>query len=72
MPLAMVAEGEKARVRAISGTDAVKKHLGSLGLVPGSVLRVVQISAGSMIVGLHDSRLALNEDLVKRVMVEVC
>ena len=69
MPLAMLRVGEKARVTAITGTDTVRKHLGSLGFVPGVVITVVQVANGSMILGLKDSRVAVNEDLVRRIMV---
>ena len=69
MPLAMLRVGEKARVTAITGTDTVRKHLGSLGFVPGVVITIVQVANGSMILGLQDSRVAVNEDLVRRIMV---
>ena len=69
MPLAMLRVGEKARVVAITGTDTVRKHLGSLGFVPGVVISVVQVANGSMILGLQDSRIAVNDDLVRRIMV---
>ena len=69
MPLAMLRVGEKARVTAITGTDTVRKHLGSLGFVPGVVITVVQVASGSMILGLQDSRVAVNEDLARRIMV---
>lgn len=70
MPLAMIEAGGRARVAAIHGSDTVKKHLGSLGFVPGAVLTVVQVVSGSMIVGIHDSRIAVNDDLVRRISVE--
>lgn len=69
MPLAMIGVGEKARVTGVTGSDAVRKHLSSLGFVPGAVVVVVNISGGSMILGIHDSRIAINEDLSRRVMV---
>jgi len=70
MPLAMMNVGDKARVMAITGADSVKKHLGSLGFIPGVVISVVQVTDGSMIVGVQDSRIAVNADLVRRIMVE--
>ena len=70
MPLAMMQIGERARVAAVKGADAVRKHLGSLGFVPGAVVTVVQIMDGSMIVGIHDSRIAVNDELTRRLMVE--
>ena len=69
MPLAMIRVGERARVTGVTGSDAVRQHLSSLGFVPGAVVVVVNISGGSMILGIHDSRIAINEDLSRRVMV---
>ena len=70
MPLAMVKIGEKVRVTNVSGADSVRKHLGSLGVVAGTILTVSQIVNGSMIIGIHDSRLAINDDLARRIHVE--
>lgn len=70
MPLAMMKAGEKARVLSVSGADTVKKHLGSLGVVAGTIVTVHQVANGSMIIGVHDSRLAINEDLARRIHVE--
>ncbi|MBQ3747177.1 MAG: ferrous iron transport protein A [Kiritimatiellae bacterium] len=70
MPLAMLKVGEQARVTAITGTDTVRKHLGSLGFVPGVVISVVQVANGSMILGLQDSRIAVNDDLARRIIVK--
>lgn len=55
---------------AISGNDTVKKHLGSLGLIPGAMISIVQVSAGNMVVGIQDSRIAINDELTRRVRVE--
>lgn len=70
MPLAMIEAGGKAKILSISGADAVRKHLGSLGFVPGAVVTVVQTVNQSMIVGLHDSRVALNDELARKLVVE--
>ncbi len=71
MPLAMIAMGARVRVVSIHGADSVRKHLGSLGVVAGAVIVVHQSTGGNMIIGVHDSRLAINEDLSKRIMVEM-
>ena len=70
MPLAMLKRGDKARIMTIKGTDVVKKHLGALGFVPGVMVTVVQLSYGNMILGVHDSRIAVNDDLAKRILVQ--
>lgn len=70
MPLALLGRGDKARIRTIKGSDVVKHHLGALGFVPGVMVTVIQLSYGNMILGIHDSRIALNDDLARRILVE--
>lgn len=70
MPLVMLKKGEKARIMTIKGSDVVKKHLGALGFVPGAVVTVVQLSYGNMILGIHDSRIAINDDLARRILIQ--
>ncbi len=70
MPLALVKTGERVRVMAITGTDVVKHRLGVLGFVPGVVVTVVQLSYGNLILGIHSSRIALDGELAKRILVK--
>ncbi len=70
MPLACVKMGEKVRIIAITGTDVVKHRLGALGFVPGVVVTVVQLSYGNMILGIHESRIAVDGELAKRILVK--
>ncbi len=70
MPLAMINEGDKARIVSIRGADAVRKHLGSLGFIAGAIITVVQIADGNMILGVSDSRVAINRETAARVIVE--
>ena len=63
-------EGERVRVVSIHGADSVKKHLGALGVAVGAMVTVHHVSNGSMIIGVHDSRLAINDDLARRIIVE--
>lgn len=70
MLLAMAKEGDRVRVVDVHGADSVRKHLGSLGVVAGALVVVHHVANGSMIIGVHDSRLALNEDLARRIMVQ--
>ena len=67
MPLSFVKAGEAARVMRVGGADATRKHLGSLGFSAGTVVRVIEDAEGGKIVGIHDSRLALNDELVRRI-----
>ena len=68
--LAEMKAGERVRVIEVAGADAVRHRLGALGFVPGAVVLVVQIAFGNMILAIHDSRIAINEDLAKDIKVE--
>ena len=70
MPLSVVKEGDKVRVLRVSGSEVTKKHLGSLGFVPGVVVSVVAATGDNMIVAIHDSRIAVNGDVSRHVFVE--
>ena len=67
MPLSFFKAGESARVMRVGGADATRKHLGSLGFSAGTVVRVIEDAEGGKIVGIHDSRLALNDELACRI-----
>lgn len=69
MPLSMLGVGSVRRINAVHGDDAVKKHLGELGFVEGAEVEVISETGGSLIVGLYGSRLALNRDLARRILV---
>lgn len=60
MKLAEQKTGERSRLVAMTGAEAVKKRLGALGFVPGAVVRVVGASYGNMIVAVHESRIAVD------------
>ena len=67
MPLSFFKVGEAARVMRVGGADATRKHLGSLGFSAGTIVRVIEDAEGGKSVGIHDSRLALNDELARRI-----
>ena len=71
MTLDEVKEGERARIVRVDGDEAVKRHLGALGFVAGTVVRVVGTSYGNMILAVHESRIAVNDATAKNIEAEV-
>ena len=61
MQLSEMKAGERARIVRVNGDEAVKRHLGALGFVAGTVVRVVGTSYGNMILAVHESRIAVND-----------
>ena len=60
MPLTMAKAGETAAILKITGRDEVRQHLAERGFVVGGTVTVVSEMAGSLIVQVKDSRVALD------------
>lgn len=69
MPLAMAKAGETVTIRKITGRDDVRQHLAELGFVVDGAVTVVSELAGSLIVQVKDSRIALDKSMANRIMI---
>ncbi|MBQ4200522.1 MAG: ferrous iron transport protein A [Kiritimatiellae bacterium] len=69
MPITLMTIGSRHRVKAVKGNDAVKKHLASMGFVEGAEVTVISETAGSYILGICDSRVAVDSGLAMRILV---
>ena len=69
MKLGELKERDRARIVRVSGEEAVKRHLGALGFVAGTIVRVVGESYGNMILAVHESRIAVNDATAQNVEV---
>ena len=69
MPLTMVKPGEKSYIKKITGKDEVRSHLASMGFVVGEGVTVVSEIAGNVILNVKDSRVALDKNMAKRILV---
>ena len=70
MKMSDMKEGERARIVRVEGDEAVRRHLGALGFVAGTVARVVGASYGNMILAGHESRIAVNDATACGIEVE--
>ncbi|MBQ7753043.1 MAG: ferrous iron transport protein A [Treponema sp.] len=69
MPLSFAKVGESNIIKKISGNDEVRRHLENLGFVVGSDVQIINTLAGNVIVKVKDSRIAINEDMARRIMI---
>ena len=69
MPLSMLSVGSTDTIKKITGKDEVRRFLSSLGLVEGECVTVVSGIHGNLILGVKDSRIALDRSLANRIMV---
>lgn len=69
MPLTMLSVGESETIKRITGKDETRKFLANLGFVEGEKVTVVSTLNGNLILGVKDSRIALDHNLANRIMV---
>ena len=68
-PLTMAKPGETVIIRKITGKDQVRQHLAELGFVVDGAVTVVSGLAGSLILQVRDSRVALDRTMANRIMI---
>ena len=69
IPLSYANQGEEVIIRKLGGSPEVKQHLENLGFVPGGTVTVISSLNGNVIVKVKESRIAINDELARRIMV---
>ena len=69
MPLTLANVGEESIVRKVSGNPEVRKHLEDLGFVAGGTVTVVSSLGGNIIVKVKESRVAISEEMARKIMI---
>ena len=69
MPLNLAEKGSPQIIKRIGGSPEIKKHLEDLGFNVGGEVTVVNALGGNLIIKVKDSRIALNADLARKIMV---
>ena len=69
MPLCYAQRGEENIIKKVGGTPEVKKHLEDLGVVVGGSVVVVNTLQGNVIVNIKESRVAISEEMARKIMV---
>ncbi|MBQ9442971.1 MAG: ferrous iron transport protein A [Lachnospiraceae bacterium] len=69
MPLIFANPGEETVIRKVSGNPEIKKHLEDLGFVAGGICQVISSQNGNLIVKVKESRIALNDEMARRIYI---
>lgn len=69
MPLCFASPGEEQIVKKVGGSPEIRKHLEDLGFTVGATVTVISALGENVIVRIKDSRLAINADMAKRIMI---
>ena len=69
MPLSLAGIGEENTIKKIGGRPEVKQHLENLGFVVGGNVKIVNTLGGNVIVNVRESRVAISEEMARKIMV---
>ncbi len=69
MPLIFATVGEELIIKKVGGSPEVKKHLETLGFVVGGSVTVINTIGGNVIVNVKESRIAISEQMARKIMV---
>ena len=69
MPLALADKGSENVIRHVGGSPEVRKHLEDLGFVAGGSTTVVSALGGNLIVKVKESRVAISEEMARKIMI---
>ena len=56
-------------IKKIGGNEETRRHLADLGFNPGASVTVINSLGGNLIVKVKESRVAINQELAKKIMV---
>ncbi len=69
MPLSLAIVGEENTIKKIGGSPEVRQHLENLGFVVGGNVTVVTALGGNVIVNVKEARVAISEEMARKIMV---
>ncbi len=69
IPLVFADSGEEQIIKKIGGSEEVRHHLANLGFTVGGTVTVINSLGGNVIVKVKESRIAINEEMARKIMV---
>ena len=69
MPLLLAKEGESNFIKKVTGKEETRLFLEKLGFVAGAAITVVSSIGGNLIVNVKDSRVAIDKNMAKGIMI---
>ena len=69
MPLTMANIGETNSIKRVGGNEETRRFLANLGFVVDAEVTVLSAIGGNVIVNIKDSRVAVNADMARHIMI---
>ena len=68
-PILFLQAGETGTIKKITGAEETRRFLAGLGCVENAEVTVVSQFDGNLIVNIKDSRVAVNKEMARHIMV---
>lgn len=69
MPLLSAQAGETNRIKKVIGKEETRLFLEKLGFVAGAAITVVSSTGGNLIVNVKESRVAIDRNMAKGILI---
>ena len=69
MPLVLADVGKENIIKKIGGSPEGRQHLENLGFVVGGTVTIINSLGGNVIVNVKESRVAVSEEMARKIMV---
>ena len=69
MPHTMANIGETNTIKRVGGNEETRRFLANLGFVVDAEVTVLSAIGGNVIVNIKDSRVAVNADMARHIMI---
>ena len=69
MPLTLAGIGESLIIPRVGGNTDTRRFLENLGFLSGTKITVLSSNRGNVIVHIRESRVAINEDMARNIMI---
>ena len=69
MPVVLADVGKENIIKKIGGSPEVRQHLENLGFVVGGTVTIINSLGGNVIVNVKESRVAVSEEMARKIMV---
>ena len=69
MPLSLAEQNKELTIKKLGGSPEIRQHLENLGFTVGGTVTLINILGESVIVKVKESRIAIGEDMARKIMI---
>lgn len=70
IPLPLAPRNQKLQVINVTGRPETVKKLSSMGIMPNTVIEILQTGDGNLILGVGNSRIAIASSLAQKIIIQ--